>query len=529
MLRRLNVPAIEEKPANPAETRPRQLQELIAGLPHNNHRAAARLLLDELEKLNRQAFPVDVRLTALELYRPTILNAVLGLSRQYCNQSLPLQETAKSQADLAQQLFIELAIGYKQAILTEEDRLFTIGDDNQLALLVQRAMDALGRLLRIHHLTYSAPPAGIWSELHLLYLHALQLSLQNLSVPDESEESSINRAYKHALLLSLANPSHLNSVDIERVIDYLDRFADLAQLHPLGIPEKSAGVFLIHLKTDAPPIPLAKNSRDADARTDILLITIELARQVHQHIKDLQADSRPIILDLPNEAMVDQRYRDMLQHLLKQWGNPPKRIFQRAEKNSNTNLCVGMTALHFFLGEENSRTSKNLTSDATRVEVSFTNSPIDSGSAAMFKSARWVVVNESPGGLALSASSLAHGNLRVGEILGLKPEHASQWGVAILRWATNAENGALQIGAQMIAPTAKPVEITTTDEPQHELALLLPELTTLKQAATLVTTRGIYKPARTLRLNENGKTADIMLTRLVERTNNYERFQFSRL
>lgn len=526
---RLDVPATEEKPAIPAETSPKRIQELISSLPQHNHRASARMLLDELANLNRQQFPVDVRLTALELYRPTIINAAHGLSRQYCHQSLPLQETAKSQAELAQQLFTELAIGYKQAILAEEDRLFSIGDNDQLALLLHRALDALGRLLRIHHLTYSPPATGVWSELHLLYLHALQLSLQNLPLPDEHGESSINLVYKHALLLSLAAPSRMNSVDIEWVIEYLDHFANLAQLHPLGNPDSTAGLFLVHLKSDRPPIPLAKNTREADPRTDILLITIELARQVHHHISQLQAKTRPIILDLPDAAMVDQRYQDMLQRLLKQWGNPPKRIFNRAEKNSPINMCVGMLAIHYFLGLESSKKTKPPAAAETMVTVSFANSSIDNGGGTMFKSARWVVVNESPGGLALSKSSVPQGSLRIGELLGLKQEQSARWGLAIVRWAANEESGPLQIGAQMIAPSAKNVTLQASDLAQAERALLLPELATLKQPATLITARGVYRPARTLQLEEEGEIFDILLTRLVERTNNIERFQFNRL
>jgi len=526
---RLNVPATESKPAIPAETRPKHIQELIATLPLNNPRASARLLLDELESLNRQVFSVDVRLTALELYRPAILTVVHGLARQYCNQPLPLQETARAQAELAQQLFSELAIGYKRAILTEEDRLFSIGDNNQLALLLQRAIDTLGRLLRVYHLTYSQPPAGIWSELHLLYLHALQGSLQSLPVSEAHEESSINLVYKHALLLAMAAPAHLHALDIERVIDYLDRFANLAQLHPLGSPDKTAGIFLVRLKSDAPPTPLAKNTLEADTRTDILLITIELARQVHQHLNQLQAEVRPVIHDLPEEALIDQRYRDTLQHLLKQWGNPPKRTFQRAEKNNTIDMCAGIPAIHYFLRLETSRKLKQPTADKPPITVSFANSPIDNANSGIFRSAHWVMVNESPGGLALAKPPTSQDTLRIGELLALKPDPAAPWGLAIVRWANNSENGSLQIGAQMIAPSAQPAKVHADDLLQSELALLLPELTTLKQPATLIAARGLYKPARTLQLEEGGRIIDILLTRMVERTNNFERFQFSRL
>lgn len=526
---RLNVPAIEDKPAIPAETRPKLIQDMMASLPQGNPRAMARLLLDELERLNRQPCAVDVRLTALELYRPAILNTVQGFARQFCNQPLPLQETARAQAELTQQLFQELAIGYKQAILTEKDRLFTIGNDHQLALLLQRALDALGRLLRVHHLTYTPPPAGIWSELHLLYLHALQLALQDVTVPDDAAESSVNVVYKHALLLALASPSHLNSIDIERTIDYLDQFAGLAQLHPLFNPDKPAGVFLVRLKSDAPPTPLTKNTHDADARTDILLITIELARQVHTHISQLQSEPRPTVHNLPDDAVVDPRYRDLLQHLLKQWGNPPKRVFQRSKKVSAIQMCVGLTSLHHFLRMASSSAPEETIGEETDVTLNFADSPIDSGGGTIFKSARWMVLDESPGGYALSKPAPSQESLRIGELLGLKPAPTSPWGLAIVRWATNSEGGPLKIGAQMIAPSAESARLHLAEFPRPEPALLLPEITFLKQPTTLLTVRGIYKPARTLQLEANGKRTDIMLTRLVERTHNYERFQFSRL
>ena len=529
MALRLHVPALEDNPAIPAEVRPKAIQELIASLPQGNPRATARLLLEELERLNRQKFSPDTRLTALELYRPAVLNTVHALSRQYCNQPLPLQETARAQADLTLELFNELANGYKQAILSEEDRLFTLGDNNQLAMLVHRAIDALGRLLRVHHLTYSHPVPGVWSQLHLLYLHALQLSLQNLTVPDDQGESSINIVYKHALLLALASPAHLNSIDIERTIQYLDHFADLSQLHPLMNPEKPAGVFLVELKSDTPPTPLAKNAKGADPRTDILLITIELARQVHQHLTTLQAGTSATIPGLPEEARLDQRYRDLLQHLLKHWGNPPKRGFQRSQKTTVIEMCVGITAIHHFLKLEASQSDDTARNQATDMTLNFATSPIDNGGGSIFKAARWMVTNESPGGFSLKKPIPAQESLRIGELLGLKPNHANRWGLAIVRWASSTEGTPLQVGAQMIAPSAEAVSLHFKEDLPSQYGLLLPEVAALKQPATLVAARGLYKPARTLQLEENGTLTDIMLTRLVERTHNVERFQFSRL
>ena len=509
MALRLNVPAMDAKPATTARIRLEAIDALISSLPQDNDRDTARLLLDELDRLNRQPLSVALRIQALERYRPAIFKTAQGLSRHYGNQSLPLPDAAASHANLALHLFGELAIGYKQAILNEERRLFTIGDDKQRALLIQRAIDALSRQLRVHYLTYSTPLPGIWSELHLLYLLAAQLALQNLPVTDGAAEGSIDHSYKQALLLAIADPSQLHSLDIERAIAYLEQFADLAQLLPLGHTGNTLGIFLVNLQCDKPPIPLDKNTQHADPGADILLVTIELARQVHHHLSQLKAKTHP-----PDPAALpDQNYLDVLQHLLRRWGNPPKRGFQRADKNNAIHMCMGVAVIYHFLDMESSAAPGLIGRDGP----------------AEGKSETWSVINESPGGLALRKLSPVRGNLRIGELVGLKTNDSKPWGLAIVRRASSDSAGPLQIGVQMIAPSAKKVILHLQDSTQTEFALLLPELTALKQTNTIITTRGLYQPARTLRLEEDGKMTDIMLTSLVERTHNFERFQFSRL
>lgn len=524
----LTVPAIENKPDIPAETRPKRIQALIDSLPVGKPQDSANHILEELGHLNRQRVSVDARVRALEIYRKAVLDLAQSLAPQYCNQPLPLSDQASAVVRTTQMLFIELAYGYKQALLAEDRKLFSLGRSKQLALLIQRTLHALSQLQLVAYHAYMTPSSGIWAEMHQLYLYALQQALQDILIEDSGTTTSITLTYKRALLLALADTHHLASGDIDRVVDYLQRFAHLARLQPWGSPESPAGVFMVSLKSDKPPVSLIKTSAEADMRTDILLITVDLARQVHQHLTQLQTNEPPKNIGLPETAL-DHRYQDMLSHLLKQWGSPPKRLFSRTEKNGVVSMCVGLPAVHYFLnGEVASPLAPIEASTETEITLNFTDdTPAEKPGA--FESARWMIVNESAGGMALSKFPNVDVTLRVGELLGIKADDAKQWSIAVLRWAASSEQTPLGIGAQMLAPTAQAVLVRPIDKSNFERALLLPEIPALKQPATLITARGTYRPARELQVEDKGEKRSVLATRLVERTNSFERFQFSAL
>jgi len=90
----------------------------------------------------------------------------------------------------------------------------------------------------------------------------------------------------------------------------------LQGIAPLG---NTAGIFLVSLDTDKPPIPYSKNREQTDGSSDILLITMGLARLVHQHIQMLQAGKPAKNSGLPDNAG-DLRYLDVLVYLIKHWG-----------------------------------------------------------------------------------------------------------------------------------------------------------------------------------------------------------------
>ena len=291
---RLKIPAVVEKPLIPAETRPQKIAQFIHSLPAANPVEATTTLLEELENMNRQALASDVRLKALEIYRPAVTNLAEHLASQYCNAPLPLPVPAKKAATAAESLWQELGYGYKLALIDQQGKLFTLGGTKASALILQRAIEAMSQLAMVYYQTYVTPPGSLWQDLHQLYLHAAQESLLDLEVEkDDRRKSTVNLTYKQALLMSLADPQHMPASDIRLVADYIERHAQHSELQGLGVLENPAGVFIVRLNSDQAPIPYAKIAKQTDPNHDILLITVDLARLIHTHLKLLPSGEAP--------------------------------------------------------------------------------------------------------------------------------------------------------------------------------------------------------------------------------------------
>ena len=521
----LKIPALSDKPLLIAETRASKLFEFIEKLPLSNPLQAASTLLDEMEILNRQKVAPDGRIRALEIYRPVLLRIAELLATHYAAATLPLPAQAKEYAAAAESLWLELGYGYKLALVDQQGKLFSLVSSKGNALILQRAIESLGKLAMVYYQTYVTPPGNLWQDLHQLYAHAAQESLIDIEVErDQSRKTTVNLTYKQALLMSLADPQHLPANDIQLVADYIERYAHLTELTAPGALENPAGVFIVRLNSADAPIPYAKYAKETDDRYDILLITIGLARQIHQHIKLLQAGEPPAKHDL-SELTGSARHLDMLTYLIKHWGMTPKRVFSRSRKQDNLELVAGVAGIHYFLNGQQPYVEPESFSNVTEIG---THSGTAAATAAQFKTSRWQVLNISAGGMALKKFPISDAKVRIGEILGVKSAKDSTWSLVILRWASN-DDLQLEIGTQLIAPSAKPIGIRPTTQNRFEPALLLPEIPGLKQAASILAASGSYGPARVLELDRDGKCSKIMLTKLIDRTGSFERFLFSEL
>ena len=506
----LKLPSLDDNPILLAETRPHKIAEFIQKLPFGDPISAAADLIDELQILNSQKIAFSNRLNALELYRPTAIQIYQDLLPHFSNAGMPLSKNEQAYADVAVQLWQEMAYGYKFSLVDLQNKILNINNSKVTAQVVQRAIHALKEIALVYHLGYRSAPASLWSELHQLYFCAVQQSTEKTVVIDalaKNDESSVNLIYTQVLLMALADPQHLANADILKTDTYLSKIATHAELRPLGMIENPAGVFLVSLDSNKAPTPFAKNKELPDGKTDILLLTLGMARHIHTHIKVLREGNLPNDGSLPVNAF-ESHFEDLLARLIKNFGKSPKRLFSRTKKSDGVELGVGLLAAHHILQDGDFSTAK--------VAVAI--------NAA--KPSRWQVLNVSAGGCSLRKFSSSQTSAFIGDVVTMKNSKTATWEIAVLRWANVNTLSQLDVGLELISPNATAAIAKHDASAVEGEALLLPELGGLKQAASILTSRGFCKTDDILAFATQSNTNKIMVAKLVERTSRFERFEY---
>lgn len=505
------LPELEENPVLLAETRTNKINEFIRNLPFSDPFRAASDLIEELQILNRQKIAYANRLNALEAYRTAAYQVSKALIPQFSYASLPISKNQKNYADTVVKLWQEMAYGYKWALIDLQNKIININSDKSAALVIQRAIHAIKETAFVSYLTYHTPEKSIWSELHQLYFCAVQQNAQSLTVAEtlsDNEESSVNAVYTQILLLALAHPHRLCSQDIIKTDAYLQKIANEAELSAVGFVESSVGVFLIELDGSAPPSAFARKQNDLNSETDLLLITVKVAKRIHTHLKLLNDGILPNDGSLPQNALTSH-YEDLLTHLINHFGKSPLRVFSRARQNDGLELGIGLQEAHYFIPK--------IGNDYKQLVVK----------SASIKPSRWQILNAGAGGYALRKFNSSQVSLQVGDISAIKNNETLIWELGVIRWARINELEQLDIGFELISPNVKSITLKSKKSTTGIKALLLPEISALKQQRSLILSRGEHTSGETVEVIDGETKTIALLTKLVERTTSFERYQYS--
>ena len=523
----LSVPEYAAVPNLSVETRPKQVKEWLEALPLANSQEAGRKLADAIAVLNSIKLAEDTRIKLLDIYRTSVQMLSPSLQQLYEGKPLPLSEKHTQAARLLGDLFSELANGYKRALLDLGGRRINFGANKLAPLAIARAIESLGALLDVYYETYRPTPAGIWFELNQLYWYAARQNQHEQAIAEDSK-ASVNHFYKQVLLIALADPYRLQQGQLTEVKAYLAWFGHQAMLQPLGKAENTHGLFLARLDGDKPPKALAHHTGVTDARTDIILNTIPLARTLHQHVQELDGGVPPKKLGLPGAAQLPG-YREMLKRLIKQWGIAPKRVFHRTPVQTDLFICSGITSLHHVLGQGAPACAPD--ADLGVMITLQVSDPLQAtGGYQTYNCANWQVLNESAGGVALSKDSSSVAKIKVGDIIGLGSDKKTGLGVAVVRWMQSTLDNNLELGAQMLAPQAEAIVIKpliSAPDALFQPALLLPAVPALDQAARMVAASGSFQAMREFEVKSQGVTRSVRATRLIEQTDSFDLFFFS--
>jgi len=530
----LSVPGFTSRLVPPVETRPGKVRKWLASLPPSRLTEHAREIYTALNAYNRMELEPAQRLELLELYREPVHRLVQYLQKQYVGLPLPLPAKHKGAAEQHRHFQLELAYGYKYLVLAWLGR--TKASD-EAALALHRAVRHLREVLLACYLSYSPQPLNVWREIHALYVEAKRLGIAGRSVPDglgAGRASTIADAYKHALLLDLADPYHLPSRMALRIDTYLASQARLASLHRSFERVEPNCQFLIDFSADQAGVLYSKDTVLDRPERYGLLNTVELARQIHQQLTQLRDGRTPAADGLPPDFFEDGS-EELLRRLINVWGLNPKRTFGRNRTNEQVSVAIGLEEINYWLngGRRLVISAERMGPFPHTVDINvfaLGRDGADDGHAAP-PAGSWKVQDESAGGMSLRRSGIIRRRVRVGDLIATRLSPEEGWSIGVVRWVKSPNASEVEIGTQRLAPSAVPVVVKVVSERGKESdympSLLLPAVPAVNEPPTLVTPRHMFRPERTMYVDDGRKLMCFTAKRLLEVTSEFERMEYT--
>ncbi|MDX5298326.1 MAG: GTPase, partial [Gammaproteobacteria bacterium] len=143
------------------------------------------------------------------------------------------------------------------------------------------------------------------------------------------------------------------------------------------------------------------------------------------------------------------------------------------------------------------------------------------------------LVNTSPGGYCINWDDDIPSNLQAGEILGVREASQHPWSIAVIRWIRQIKQHGTQVGVELLAPSARPVGVRLIQKVGNSSeflrGLLLPELSSIGQPATLITPRLPFQTGNRVTLFQEGRDAQGVLNRRVSATGSVSQFELKLL
>jgi hypothetical protein len=562
----LRVPTPDRQELSFCEPSVRDIKRWLSGLPKANLGETARQLYQAILELNQLRTTAQTRLQLLELLRPEIHFVCRELERYFINQPIVLSERPRKVASLCQALHNHLAIGYKLIAVelapqTGRERL------QLLTISLQRAIRSLDAILVRSTQLYRPTPDGLWLELHRLYAIAVTHGVHRTLVRDDLSYRvkglSAEQSYIVALMIGSARCNQMRQQNIAQLAQLLEPWSALVRLQTAQNP---SSLFGVSSRIDGPP--RYRSMFTAEERPDLLGIDPHgLVKAIQKHLQSPAQSAEEKALAIPEGLSLD-----LLQHVSAAWGDISERSFQRTPAQGTMKICIGMSALHYYLAGQRQFGELLKRPDAAPAVFKLNNaapdvwsvaydaavvkddpilpndyiefvrpvmtekaneqgpaSPSSPSSDNCFPTFEVQRVDHSPGGFCLSWPGEVPAQLQAGELLGLQ-DSSETWSVAVVRWIRQVRGSGPQMGVELIAPSAHPCGLRllrkTEQGSEYLRALLLPEISVISRPATLIVPRLPFQEGQKVQINQNGNELRAMLCRRQTGSSSYNQFEY---
>ena len=348
------------------------------------------------------------------------------------------------------------------------------------AELCEYAIGVVTEIFVLSALAAAAPPAGTWRLAHDFAAHH--------EVAAAAADDPLRCAYVRLLAVAVAQPEGLTGREIAWLYDFLDARVLGAAVLARGTGDTSASAWWIDLGADlgpqsvarppAPsesvlggdlwsfnPRPMAQKLGECIEWVTARMTAAELAG-MQGEVESLDAEEALFPPGLsPLETVA------LLRRLRSHWMAAPVRGQPRRQHQYVVQVGIGLQSVW------------------------------DLGSGGRDDPAllqEWMVLNESPGGLAIMSVAGVRGEIEAGGALALRRKPEQAWSVCIVRWVRSDCPGQVEVGLQIIGQSFHPVMVGFRGRAVQQLspALALPIMEPLRRHPAMLAVAGTYASRR---------------------------------
>ena len=353
----------------------------------------------------------------------------------------------------------------------------------ELTRVAVRLIRAYGARLKWDQFRYWPASEALWQNIGRAYLYALDNGFSRREVsayPGERVQTTVEQEYLRALVFHVSSMDSLLPFEIEiaeKLIAYfLPRFS---------IAAEARDGYAYWVDPELRRAPSRVHGKIEQSLSRFYFTTAEAVEPLLELQRMLERGRLPDNIDLA-------RYRSpriilpVVRHLGAYWtAQPPKREHNRYQVRSQLTVVSGLDNVLRCLA----------------------------ASDPPPPAATWTVENVSLGGIRARLPMVAEDQLRIGSLLGLRPEGGDNWLVGVLR--RFARNNDMQASAGVETLSRKP--IVAAVEGDNALAALLLDPPETGETVRVVVAALAYGPARPLRCCVLGTALALDPVELLER------------
>ncbi|OIR05563.1 hypothetical protein GALL_123060 [mine drainage metagenome] len=483
-------------------------QQVLEDIPKNDALNAVQELTGWIETVVELAdeFRLDHEYAVLRMFDETAQQFVRKLLRDY----FTVQPLSKFQEN---RLWMVLNEFYTQSEIAHHGVLtrFRNGERGasgvkpELAILNARGIAALTGRLKMAVARYALVESVLWQHLSEFYGHAEMNGYRNDAVPlyaGVSGNTSVTQEFTALLTwygVSAGVLSPLQEHITERLVAYASDGLTVYDQY------NANGVLVFDLSQPTPPMRIAADATLHPALR--FLVVGDAMAKFNELAKILDKGILPDYVHFNGANYEADMVREILHRLIANLTQPPP-TRRNPRRKINVNLKV---ANGFFKMLEKTDLGLNFSSDAGDI---------------------WDVEDISATGFRSVVPLARADGIKIGSLIGSKPENVPHWGAGIVRRLSRDDKNNLHIGVEVLSTQISGVSLSDrvhTLDDEVQIAIYLNRPADTSGEAWLLMKPDTFSPHRSLKMELGGKGYLLLPLSLVETGDDYDLARFRRM